>query len=295
MSGDRPIHEELEKELAQWKSADAALVFPTGYSANLGVLSALAGAGVLICSDALNHASIIDGCRLAASLGARVETYAHADLAAVSALLRDWPGRSAVVTDAVFSMDGDLAPVPELADLCGRHGGLLVLDEAHAVLGPHWRELPCEVLHIGTLSKALGSQGGFAAATKEIVDLLVNRCRPFIYTTGLAPPSAAAALAALRILRSPEGSELRARLQGHSRRLRPEQPPISPIVPFVTGSESAALEASAALLDMGLFVPAVRPPTVPPGTSRLRVTLSSAHTEEEVDLLVEALQGLGFS
>jgi len=289
ITGSRPVHHELEENLAQWKQTEAALVFPSGYSANVGILSALAGPQVLICSDELNHASIVDGCRLAASLGAKTELYRHNDIEALEGLLGSWAGRSVVVTDSVFSMDGDAAPLSELASACARHGALLLVDEAHAVLGPYFSGLPCEVLRIGTLSKALGSQGGFVACSTEMAQMLVNRCRSFIYTTALAPSSAAAALAALRVLRSPEGASLLAQLEGYSRRLLPGRRLASPIVPLITGSEEAALKASEALLEMSLFVPAVRPPSVPPGTSRLRVSLSAAHTDDEVELLVKSL------
>jgi 8-amino-7-oxononanoate synthase len=294
VSGTRPVHAELEEALAHWKGAEAAVVFPSGYSANVGVLSALAGPGVLICSDTLNHASIIDGCRLARSLGAQVEIYPHVDAAAVSRLLASSQGRAVVVTDSVFSMDGDVAPLADLARACAEHGALLVLDEAHGVLAPHVGELACEVLRVGTLSKALGSQGGFVAASRSMVDMLVNRCRPFIFTTALAPASAAAALAALRVLGSAEGAGLLARLACHVRSIDPQQRP-SPIVPIVVGAEDAALAASAALLGEGLFVPAIRPPSVPPGTSRLRIALSAAHSDEEVARLAAALARLGLA
>jgi 8-amino-7-oxononanoate synthase len=295
LGGSRPVHSELEAELAGWKGTAAALVFPSGYATNLGVLSALAGPGVLVCGDALNHASIIDGCRLASALGARFETYPHLGTEAVEEALGRWGGRAVVVTDTVFSMDGDVAPVPELAGICARHGALLVLDEAHAVLGPDADGLPCEVLRVGTLSKALGSQGGFVTGARQWVELLVNRCRPFIFTTGLNPASAAAALAALRLLLSDEGHQLLGKLQRHASRVAPGRTVLSPIIPVVTGSEAAALAASSALLERGLFVPAVRPPTVPPNTSRLRVSLSAAHSDEEVEALVSALGELGLA
>lgn len=293
VSGSRPVHSELEALLADWKCQEAALVFPTGFAANLGVLSALAGPQVLICSDELNHASIIDGCRLAKTLGAVVEVYPHADAGAVSKLLASASGRAIVVTDAVFSMDGDSAPMSELTEVCGQHGAILVIDEAHSVLGPHFGELPCETLRVGTLSKTLGSQGGFVAGRRLMTEMLVNRCRSFIFTTALAPSSAAAAKAALEVLRSQEGEQLLARLRGHAARLGHAGEVPSPIVPVVVGEEEEALAASSALLEDGLFVPAIRPPTVPPGTSRLRVTLSAAHTDQEVGRLVSALERLG--
>ncbi len=289
VSGSRPVHGQLEQALADWKSTEAAIIFPTGYAANLGTLSALAGPQVLICCDEHNHASIIDGCRLACSLGAHVEFFAHADAAAARDLLRRWTGRAIVVTDAVFSMDGDSAPLEDLARVCADHDALLMLDEAHAVLAPHAGSLPCAALRVGTLSKTLGSLGGFVAGARVMTDMLVNRARPFIFTTAPAPADAAAAKAALEVLRSAEGVALVRRLEGYAARFRRPGAPLSPIVPIVVGAERAALQASAALLSEGLFVPAIRPPTVPPGRSRLRVTLSAAHSEEEVGLLADLL------
>jgi len=293
VSGSRPVHSALEALLADWKSSETALVFPTGFAANLGVLSAIAGPQVLICSDELNHASIIDGCRLAKNLGAVVEVYPHCDAGAVSKLLSSATGRAVVVTDAVFSMDGDAAPVHELAQACGQHDALLVIDEAHSVLGPHFGDFGCETLRVGTLSKTLGSQGGFVAGKRLMTEMLVNRCRSFIFTTALAPASAAAARAALEVLRSQEGEQLLGRLRGHVAQFGGTGTLPSPIVAVVVGGEEEAIAASRALLEEGLFVPAIRPPTVPPGTSRLRVTLSAAHTDQEVLRLVSALERLG--
>jgi 8-amino-7-oxononanoate synthase len=199
-----------------------------------------------------------------------------------------------VVTDTVFSMDGDAAPLDELVSLCARHGALLVLDEAHAVLGPDLPAAhPGTMVRVGTLSKTLGALGGFVAASREVVDLVVNRARAYIFSTALPPADAAAALAALHVVRSPEGAALTGRLASLIDRLAeagvvpPGHP--SPIVAVVLGAEQAALDASAALLDVGLWVPAIRPPTVPEGTSRLRVTLSAAHTDEDVSRLLRAL------
>lgn len=287
VTGARPVHAELERELAEWKGAEAALLFPTGFAANLGVLTTLAGPGVVVCSDELNHASIIDGCRLAR---ADVRVYRHRDLDHLAHLLAAAGGPAIVATDTVFSMDGDAAPVPALAELCARHGALLVLDDAHAVLAPPTGDLPCEVVRVGTLSKALGSLGGFVAADRPIVELLVNEARPFIFTTAPAPADTAAALAALRVVRSAEGDALVARLRAHVEQVAPGNP--SPIVPIVIGAEAAAVAASAALLEQGILVPAIRPPTVAPGTSRLRVALSAAHTDDDVARLVAALRAL---
>jgi 8-amino-7-oxononanoate synthase len=284
--GSRPVHAELERELARWKGTERAALFPTGFATNLGVLTTFAGPGVLICSDELNHASIIDGCRLAR---ADVAVYRHRDLDHLAALLRDRGARRAlVVTDTVFSMDGDVTDVDALVDVCSREGALLVVDEAHAVLGPDLDPPPgVEVLRVGTLSKTLGSLGGFVAGSARSIELVENLARPYIFTTASTPADAAAALAALRIVCSDEGAALVRRLRAHVARVRPGHP--SPIVPFVCGEEARALEAAAALLDDGLLVPAIRPPTVPVGTSRLRVTLSAAHTDAQIDRLLRSL------
>jgi len=286
--GSRPIHTELEAALSAWKHTDAAVCFPTGFAANLGVLTAFGGSGVHIYSDELNHASIIDGSRLAR---AEVTVYRHADAEHVHALLRAGDhARVIVVTDTVFSMDGDVAPVDDLVDVCALHGALLVLDEAHAVLGPDPDLRDVDALRVGTLSKTLGALGGFVAGPRRFTDLLVNRARSYIFTTASTPADAAAALAAVEIVRSPDGDALRARLRAHVERVRPGHP--SPIVPVVIGDERATLAAAQSLLEQGLLVPAIRPPTVAPGTSRLRVALSAAHTDEQVDHLVAALAAL---
>ncbi|HEX5587137.1 MAG TPA: 8-amino-7-oxononanoate synthase [Acidimicrobiia bacterium] len=307
--GSRPVHTELERELADWKHAERAVLFSTGFAANLGVLTTFAGPDVLVCSDELNHASIIDGRKLS---GAQLEVYRHADAAHVDELLAaSTATRAVVVSESVFSMDGDVAPVDDLVDVCARHGALLVLDEAHAVLGPDLasvagiaarhgagiaaqhgagiavRHGAGDVLRVGTLSKTLGALGGYVAGPAVFTDLLVNRARSYIFTTASTPADAAAALAALGVVRSGEGDELRARLRRHVERLRPGHP--SPIIPYVCGDEQAALDAAAALLDEGLLVTAIRPPTVPPGTSRLRVTVSATHTDDQVERLARAL------
>lgn len=283
--GGRPQHDELEHALATWKSADAAVLFTTGFAANLGVLAALGTDDVTILSDERNHASIIDGARLAR---ARTIVYPHGDLDALDSLLAT-VGRSIVVTDTVFSMDGDIADVAAIASRCAAHDALLVLDEAHAVLGPDVAPV-CETLRVGTLSKTLGSLGGFVAGPAPLVDLLRNRARSFIFTTASTPADTAAALAALHVLRSDEGDVLVRRLRELVDRVRPVHP--SPIVPIVLGSDERSVVASAALLERGLLVPAIRPPTVAPGTSRLRVTLSAAHTDDDVDRLLDALSAI---
>jgi 8-amino-7-oxononanoate synthase len=286
--GARPVHSELENELAAWKRTAAALLFPTGYAANLGVLTTFGGPDTLICSDERNHASIVDGARLA---HAEVAIFRHADVEHLATLLEAaGKRRSIVVTDSVFSMDGDVAPLDELVDLCRTHAALLVLDEAHAVLGPEPDLDAVDVVRVGTLSKTLGTLGGFVAADRAFVELLVNRARSFIFTTAPTPADIAAARASLAVLRSGEGAALCSRLREHIERIAPGHP--SPIIPILLGEEQVALDASAALLDRGLLVPAIRPPTVAPGTSRLRISLSAAHTAEEVERLAAALAEL---
>jgi 8-amino-7-oxononanoate synthase len=282
--GSRPPHDALESDLATWKGTDAAVLFPTGFAANLAVLSTFAAPGTLVLSDELNHASIIDGCRLAR---AEIAVYPHADVDHVVKALRASDGPAIVVTDTIFSMDGDAAPVESLAAACADHDALLVVDEAHAVLGPEPDLGGVDAIRVGTLSKALGSLGGFVATSTPFAELLVNRARPYIFTTASPPSVVAAASAALRVLRSAEGDRLRARLRRNVDRLRAGHP--SPIVPIVLGDEEVAIAAAGALLERGVLVPAIRPPTVAPGTCRLRVALSAAHTPDQLDALVDGL------
>ncbi|MBS1837481.1 MAG: 8-amino-7-oxononanoate synthase [Actinobacteria bacterium] len=286
--GSRPVHDRLEAAIADWKGRDAALLFSTGYQANVGVLGAIASTArdVVIHSDELNHASIIDGARLSR---AEVRVFAHLDLAALDAALTDGRGRpQLVVSDEVFSMDGDSADTAGLADVCRSHDALLVLDVAHSVLA---QAPPADAVLVGTSSKALGSLGGFVAGPVPIVDLCRNVARSFIFTTASAPADAAAALAAIGVLRSPDGIRLTDRLRANVELISPGH--VSPIVPIVIGEEAAAVAASLELLDAGLLVPAIRPPTVPPGSSRLRVALSAAHEAADVERLAAALDQIG--
>jgi glycine C-acetyltransferase/8-amino-7-oxononanoate synthase len=302
VSGNMTIHEQLERELAEFKGHDSCLLFGSGYLANMGVISALAGQGDLVLSDALNHASIIDGCRLA-----RADTvvYAHRDLDQLAAgLERAGARRKLVVTDAVFSMDGDLAPLLEIVALARRHGAALIVDEAHAtgVLGPGGRGLVAALglqqevdVVVGTLGKALGSYGAFVCCRPELAELLVNRARSLIFSTALPPPSVAAALAAVRLVR--EQPEIVERVRSNARLLRAElagrgfevSDGETPIVPLIAGGATAALAACEAALARGVFAQAIRPPTVPPGTSRLRLTTTAAHQPEQIRLAAEVL------
>ena len=303
ITGSRPVHAELERALAAWKECERAVVFPTGFAANLSVLAVFGAEGSHIFSDELNHASIVDGCRLAR---APVTVYPHDRLDRLDAALSAAGGaRPIIVSDSVFSMDGDEADLAGLVAVAGRHGALLVLDEAHAVLGPELgalrsdpRRRGVDVLQVGTLSKTLGSLGGFVAGPARYTDHLVNRARPYIFTTAPTPADAAAALAALEVVRSAEGAARRARLAGHVARVagavgRPGHR--TPIIPVVVGAETDAVDASDRLLSAGVWVPAIRPPTVAPGTSRLRVTLSAIHSEEQVERLVAGLAAAGLA
>jgi 8-amino-7-oxononanoate synthase len=278
LGGSRPVHHELEEALARWKGSERAVLFSTGFAANVGVLTVMAGDGCTIVSDEFNHASIIDGCRLN-------------DVEHLEKQLAASTGRAVVVTESVFSMGGDHAPVAEIGDLCRIHGALLIVDDAHAMFGAV--ELPSgvDVLRVGTLSKILGALGGFVAGPTPLIELIVNRARPFIFTTAPSPPDVAAALAAVKIVQSDEGAALRARLRTLIDRVRPAHR--SAIVPLIVGGEDRALALTEALLQRGIWIPAVRPPTVPEGTSRLRLVLSAAHTDEMVDDLLAALADVG--
>jgi 8-amino-7-oxononanoate synthase len=307
--GYLPPHRGLEKDLAQWEGAGAALAFTSGYLANLGVVSSLAGPGDAIFSDALNHASLIDGCRLT---GAQVFVYRHGDANHLHDLLRSkgpCVRRRLIVSDSIFSMEGDLAPLADLLDLARRHDALLVLDEAHAtgVLGEYGRGLtdlfPADLIakadgliKVGTLSKALGAQGGFVCGSRGLRAWLVNHARPYIYSTALAPPIAAAARRAVRLVTAEP--ERRLRLAALGEFLRAELRVIGyppgrsrcQIVPIVLGTPQAAVELSARLEEQGMLVPAIRPPSVPPGTARLRISLTAGHTEDDIIRLTAALR-----
>jgi 8-amino-7-oxononanoate synthase len=305
--GHLPPHRALERALAEWETTEASLVFSSGFAANLALVSTLAGRPDAVFSDELNHASLIDGCRLSR---ARVHVYRHADANHLHDLLRREGAaarRRLIVSDTLFSMDGDLAPLADLIDLARRHDALLVIDEAHAtgVLGPQGRGAtdllpspldPDLVIKVGTLSKALGAQGGFVCGSRRLVEWLVNFARPYIFSTALAPPSAAAAHRAVAIVRAePERRQhlldlarlLRARLreQGY-----PTAGSCAQIVPLIIGEAEAAVRLSRRLQEHGLLVPAVRPPSVPEGTARLRISLTAGHTPADVQLLTEALR-----
>lgn len=298
--------ERLERRLAEFEGVEGALVFASGFAANSGVIPALAAEGDAIYSDALNHASIVDGCRLSR---ATVHVYPHADIAALERLLqasRDFR-RRLIATDSLFSMDGDLAPLAELAELAERYDCTLLIDEAHAtgVFGTHGRgvaeQLGAEAgvhVRIGTLSKALGGMGGFVAGRRSLIDWLANRVRSYVFSTALPPPVAAAAVAALDIVRDEpqrrrellaKSADLRDRLRAQGWRIGPAA---SQIIPLVVGESARAVELSAALAARGFWAPAIRPPSVPAGEARLRISLSWAHDAEMLDGLAAALDEL---
>jgi 8-amino-7-oxononanoate synthase len=298
--GDTDAHRRLEARLARFEGTEAALLFNGGYPANVGIVPALVGRGDLVVSDALNHASLVDGCRLSR---AEVVVAPHAQPEAVARALAGHPARrKLVVTDAVFSMDGDRAPLRALAEVCQTAGAALLVDEAHAtgVLGERGAGL-CELtgvepdVRMGTLGKALGVFGAYAAGSRSVMDLLVNRARSVVFSTTLPPALCEVATVAVDLLQ--HDPELRPRLQRNVQRfvagvrsLGFAAEPSSAIVPLVLGSPERALAASAFLREREILAKAIRPPTVPEGTSRLRFALSAAHTGAQVDRALEALQ-----
>jgi 8-amino-7-oxononanoate synthase len=292
-------HNDLEGQLAAWLGREKAQLFNSGYAANVGVLSTVAGAGDVIFSDELNHASIIDGCRLSR---ARVVVYRHGDLEDLRRRLSGEEGRRRfVISETVFSMDGDIVDVVGLAAIAREAEAALILDEAHAigVRGPGGRGVAAEhgvvpdVL-VGTLGKAFGGVGAFAASSAAVADWLWNRARSLVFSTGLPPSASAAASAALEIIQSGEGEALRARVEENGRFVRGALGlgVGSHIVPWLVGDDEGALRRSGWLLERGLFVQAIRPPTVPEGTARLRIALG-VHRGEVVAQLVEALRACG--
>jgi len=302
--GNLGAHVELERAIADFEGREDAVLFPSGYAANVGAIPALVGRGDAVVIDRLCHASIVDGCRLS---GARLLVYKHCDPASLTNVLTraDSYRHVLVVTDTVFSMDGDLAPLPKLAAVCAEHNAVLMADEAHAtgVFGATGRGVAeaqgaCEGVDVlmGTLSKALGSQGGFVAGPRSLCDLLRNVARSFVYTTAPAPGAVGAAAEALRIVRTTPsaGEAVLAAAAQLRRRLSAlgfdTLSSASQIIPIAVGEPGDALALSAHLRSHGLFVPAIRPPTVPSGTSRLRVSVTAAHTPEQLDKLASALE-----
>ncbi len=304
ISGNTPLYDELESALARWKQTEDCLVFGSGYLTNVGVIPCLVGKGDLILQDELNHSCLFAGGRMS---GATVRVFRHNDLDHARALLREHRaahGQCLIAVDGVFSMDGDLAPIDALAALAREYDSWLMTDDAHGLgvvgggrgssfLGPVKSDVP---LQMGTLSKAIGAYGGYLCTSQPVADLIRNRGRSFVYTTGLPPGTIAAAIKALEIIeRDPE---LCARPVANAARFCAAlnlAAPESPVVPVILGEANRVMEASAALQQRGYLVTGIRPPTVPDGTARLRVTFSSAHTHAEIDGLVAAMRELGLA
>ncbi len=302
ISGNNPLYEELEERLARLKGTEAALVFSTGYMANLGVITAITGKGDTIFTDELNHASIIDACRLSR---AEVKTYKHKDIAHLEQLLNEGnkKGIRLIVTDGVFSMDGDIAPLPQIAQSAKRYSAMIMVDDAHGtgVLGKkgggtveHFGLEGMVDIQMGTLGKALGSFGAYIAGSRDLIEYLINRSRPFIYTTALPPSILATAITAIDILE--KEPSLRKNLWTNRNRfcnglkttgyntLESE----TPIIPILIGDTERTVEMAEGLFKKGIFCPAIRPPTVPRGTSRLRATVMATHTLEDIDYCIKA-------
>ena len=310
ISGNMSIHERLERRLADFAGYERALLFGSGYLANLGTVAALAGRGQVVFSDELNHASLIDGCRIS---NAERFVYRHCDLEHLTWGLRKASGRGAlIVTDSIFSMDGDVAPIAGLLDLARRHGCRLLVDEAHAIgsLGPDGRGAVAEAgldgevdVIVGTLGKTLGSYGAYVCANAEIVELLTNIARPFIFSTALPPPAVGAAIAALGLLAAQPGMVEHLRLNGATLREALVENGLDPgpsrtqIVPVVVGHADSAMTLCERSLEGRVFAQAIRPPTVPEGTSRLRLSVMANHRPNDLRaaarVIADAAAGLG--
>ena len=307
VTGWRRSHRALAETLAEFEGVEAVALFPTGFAANLGTIGALVGPPDAVYLDRLNHASLIDGARLS---GAKLRVYPHRDAGRLDAILHRDRGRFRrvlIATDGVFSMDGDLAPLAELEAISDRHGSMLLIDEAHAtgVVGPDGRGSAAAFgltegghVRVGTLSKALGSVGGFAAGTHPLIRHLVNTSRTLIYSTGMPPAAASAALESLRIGRAEPWRRERVHRLGDSLRAGCREIGLDvgdstgPIVPIRIGEPAEASRLAKGLMDRGCLVPAIRPPTVPNGTSRLRVSLTAAHEAADVASLLDAIRAL---
>jgi glycine C-acetyltransferase len=304
--GNMGPHEKLESELALFKNTQCALVYSSGYMANTGIIPALMGRDSVVISDKLNHASITDGIILSR---AKLVRYPHADMHSLRDILEKLPDkqRKLIVTDSVFSMDGDKAPLKEIVDLAKRYEAMVMVDEAHAfgVLGMRGSGLVEELglegqvdIQMGTLSKAAGSFGAYACGTKDLREYLINKSRSFIYTTAMPPALAQASRAAIQIIL--EGAQLRRKLQDNADHVRGQVHKMgfdsmnssTPIIPILVKDPLRAMAMSKRLLEQGIFVQAIRPPTVPNGTSRLRLTIMATHTREDLDQLTKALRNL---
>jgi len=305
ISGHSAAHHALEEELADFLGVERALLFSTGYMANLGVLGALTGRGDTVLQDRLNHASLLDGAQLS---GARLRRYQHVDMGSLERMLPDAEGNRLLASDGVFSMDGDVAPLHQLADLSARHGAALLVDDAHGfgVLGENGRGsiaaaglAPRDVpVHMATLGKALGTAGAFVAGSAALIETLIQKARSYIYTTAMPAALAEATRVSLRIMAQEQWRRDRLHMLVARFRTGARQIGLSlmdsptPIQPILLGDAQTALAWSEALLAQDILVTPIRPPTVPEGSARLRVTLSAAHQEAQVDRLLEVLHGL---
>jgi len=302
VSGNTAMHEALEDRIKRFKGTAAALVFNSGYTANIGLITALADRHTEIFSDRLNHASIVDACALSL---AKVKRYRSRDVGSLEGLLRkSIARRKLIVTDGVFSMDGTIAPVNDIAGLLDKHNATLIIDDAHAtgVLGARGKGTLEEfgvthpsIIQMGTLGKALGSFGAFVAGTKALIDLLISKSRPFIFTTALPPAICAASIEAINIVE--EEPDRRTRLKTNYEYLRAgleaqglQTLGSTQIIPVIAGEAEKAVKASERLLEAGVFMQAIRPPTVPAGSSRLRITAMATHTKADLDLAIDAIK-----
>ncbi len=300
ISGTMAIHRQLEEELAAFKYTPAALVYPSGYQANLGIISSLFNSGDCIIMDRLDHASLWDGAKLS---GARIFPYAHTDMNSLEKVLKRAKGykKKVVITDTLFSMDGDMAPLDSIVELAAMYGALTMVDEAHAtgLFGANGAGLAEQFnlsekidIIMGTLSKAIGSQGAYVCGSTELVDYLINKSRSFIYTTALAPANAAAALKAIEIIKTEPN--LRARVLSNARRVREAftlagkniAGSQSQIIPLITGTAASAQELAGLLQEHTIYAPAIRTPTVPDGQCRIRFSVTADHTDEHIDTLI---------
>ena len=304
ISGNMTLHEQLEARLAQFKSTEAALVFNSGFQANVGILSTLTGDGDAIVSDSLNHASIIDGCRLSK---AQTFVYAHGDLAALETCLKQAAParRRLIVTETIFSMDGDEAPLAGIVELAEKYDAMVMVDEAHGtgVFGANGAGVVAKLglaprvsVQMGTLGKALGGFGAYVAGSRALCDLLINRCRSFIFTTSLPPAVMAMALAAIDLVQNEP--QRRDALRHNSRKLKQGLSQLgfelggseSPILPLIVGDAGRCMALSAALLERGVFAQGIRPPTVPVGTSRLRITVMATHSDQQIETALKVFE-----
>jgi len=306
ISGNMTLHEELENKISELKGTEAALVFNSGFQANTGILSTLVGEGDAIFSDALNHASVIDGCRLSR---AKVVVYGHCDVDDLEQGLKDAPSiaRKLIVTESLFSMDGDEAPLADIVSLAEKHGAMVMVDEAHAtgIYEANGSGLVAKLglgdrvpIQMGTLGKALGGFGAYVAGSQALRELLINRCRSFIFTTSLPPAVMAMAIAAIDLIKKePQRRQalrdncqlLRAGLEAQGYSVRASR---SQILPLMIGDATQCMKLSEDLLQRGVFAQGIRPPTVPPGTSRLRITLMATHKREHIDRALKTFKQL---